>query len=313
MAEHFLPASAASVHYNWNRDRPPVLSIRDGDTVRFACRDSIDAQVNRHSTLADFLRRENRNGHALTGPVFVEDARPGDTLEIEVLDIRHQGWGWSSIVPGLGFLSERFDEPFFFVWELEERMTRSMGPAVVPLAPFLGIMGVARGEAGEFHTRQPAAGGGNMDVRLLARGAKLYLPVLAEGALFSCGDAHAAQGDGEVCINGIEMPCEADLRFRVHRGGRALAGPWCETTPPPADAPPRIGEWAMIESGEDALAAARRATSRMVDFLCERWSYPPERAYVLCSAAMDLRFAQVVNRPVHTVTASLAKGLFGGG
>ena len=313
MAEHFLPNDPANIHYSWDRSRGPVLTIRSGDSVRFDCRDSIDAQMDRHSTLADFLRREIRPGHALSGPVFIEDARPGDVLEIEVLDIRHRGWGWSSIVPGLGFLSERFNEPFFFVWELDERVTRSMAPAVVPLAPFLGIMGLASDVAGELRTRQPGRFGGNMDVRLLTRGAKLYLPVLVEGGLFSCGDAHAAQGDGEVCINGIEMPCEAHLSFRVHRGGSTLAGPWCETAPPLADAPPRLGEWAMIESDEDALAAARRATSRMVDFLVERWGFRPEKAYLLCSAAMDLRLAQVVNQPVHTATASLPKSLFADG
>ena len=120
-------------------------------------------------------------------------------LQVEVLNVVHQGWGWSSVTNGLGFLQERFAEAYLFHWQLERKVSRSLAPAVVPLRPFCGVMGVAPAEAGEVRT-------GNMDVRELCRGSVLYLPVLNDGALFSAGEAHAAQGDGEVCINGIECP-----------------------------------------------------------------------------------------------------------
>ena len=125
--------------------------------------------------------------HALTGPIFVEGAEPGDVLEINVLDVAHKGWGWSSVIAGLGFLKERFSEPFLFHWELEGEESRSLAPAIVPLRPFCGVMGVAPAEPGEFRTRPPGIFGGNMDVRELCSGATLYLPVLNRGALFSAG------------------------------------------------------------------------------------------------------------------------------
>lgn len=305
MPEHSLGAEA--VHYRWNAALPPALTIRSGDTVHFRCRDASDGQITRRSTVADLLRLDRERVHSLVGPVSVEGAQPGDVLQIDILDVRHDGWGWSSIASGLGLLDARFREPYLFIWTLEEAYSLSMTPARVPLRPFCGIMGVARAEDGEFRTRPPGPFGGNLDVRDLARGATLYLPVLRPGALFSAGDVHAAQGDGEVCINGIEMPATVTLRFRVRRDLR-LTAPMAET---PADlAPlPARGEWLMIEAHENPLAAAAAATSRMVDFIADRWGLTPENAYVLCSVAMSLRLSQVVNRPVTTVTAALPKAI----
>jgi acetamidase/formamidase len=201
-------------------------------------------------------------------------------------------------------LEERFSEAYLFHWELEESISRSLAPAVVPLRPFCGVMGVAPGEVGEFRTRPPGNFGGNMDVRDLVAGATLYLPVLNAGAIFSAGDAHAAQGDGEVCINGIECPADVTLRFKLHKQ-RALAGPLVE-------APARVdfgSAWVVVESGVDALDAARAATSRMVDLLVAEWGFSPVHAYILCSVAMDLRLAQVVNRPMITVAAAISKSV----
>ena len=304
MAEHFL--GEESIHHRWNAALPPALTICSGDTVHFRCRDSSDGQVTPQSTAADFLRIDRERIHALTGPVFVEDARPGDVLQIDILDVRHGGWGWSSIVDGLGLLDRRFREPHLFIWTLEEDFSTSLTPARVPLRPFCGIMGVAPTEDGELRTRPPGPFGGNMDVRDLTRGATLYLPVMRPGALFSTGDVHAAQGDGEVCINGIETPAEVSLRFRVRRDFR-LTAPMAETPARPATV--RAGKWLMIEAHEDPLAAAAAAASRMVDFIAGRWGIPPENAYVLCSATMSLRLSQVVNRPLVTVTAGLPKSI----
>jgi acetamidase/formamidase len=215
--------------------------------------------------------------------------------------------GWTSVVSGLGFLKQRFTDPYFFSWKLEGSVSRSLAPAIVPLRPFCGVMGVAQAEDGEFRTRPPGNFGGNMDVRELCTGATLYLPVLNSGALFSAGDAHAAQGDGEVCINGIECPVDATLRFHLHKK-RALAGPMVES---PALSKPNQddanGAWIVVESATDATVAARAATSRMIDFLVERWGFSDVHAYLLCSVAMHLRFSQVVNEPMFTVSAAIAK------
>jgi acetamidase/formamidase len=263
-----------------------------------SCLDASGAQVNRESTVEDFLLIDRGRIHALTGPIRIDGAKTGDVLEIQILRVEHQGWGWSSVIPGLGFLKEQFREPFLFHWELDREVSRSLGPAVVPLRPFCGVMGVAPAEDGEFRTRPPGPFGGNMDVRELATGSILYLPVLNDGALFSAGDAHAAQGDGEVCINGIECPSNASLRFLVHPQ-QTLSGPLIESAP--ADA------WIVVESHTDAISAARAATERMIELLIARWAFAPVHAYLLCSVAMKLRISQVVNEPMITVSAAMPK------
>lgn len=305
MAEHVL--SAEPTHSRWNRALAPRLSIAPGDTVHLQCVDASGAQVRPGMTLAEYVAIDRGRIHALTGPIYVDGAQPGDVLQIDVLAVAHKGWGWSSVVAGLGFLKQRFTEPYLFHWQLEPTVSRSLVPAIVPLRPFCGVMGVAPAEDGEFRTRPPGPFGGNMDVRELCGGAKLYLPVLNPGALFSAGDAHAAQGDGEVCINGIECPADVSLHFHLHQQ-QPLAGPLVES----AAASKHDLEshaWIVVESATDITTAARGASSRMIDLLVERWGFSEVHAYLLCSVAMHLRLSQVVNEPMFTVTAALPKSV----
>lgn len=307
MAEHYL--NAEPTHSRWNRALKPRLRVTPGDVVRLECVDSSGAQVNASTTLDEYLKIDRDRIHTLTGPIFVEGAEVGDVLQVDVLEVAHKGWGWTSVVSGLGFLKQRFAEPFFFVWKMEGDISKSIAPAVVPIRPFCGVMGVAPAEDGEFKTRPPGVFGGNMDVRQLCTGATLYLPVLNRGALFSAGDAHGAQGDGEVSINGIECPADVTLRFQVHKQ-RALPGPMIET---PAgrklETDASAGEWVVVESSNDAMGAARAATSRMIDLLVDRWGFSAVHAYLLCSVAMNLRFSQVVNEPIITVSAAISKSI----
>ena len=302
MANHAL--SAEPIHSRWNRDLPPRLTIASGDTVHLECLDASGAQVRPGMTLEEYIDINRERIHALTGPIFVEGAEPGDVLQIDVLEVAHKGWGWSSVIAGLGFLKHRFADPYLFHWTLEPEVTRSLAPAIVPLRPFCGVMGVARVERGEFRTIPPGAFGGNMDVRELCAGATLYLPVFNQGALFSAGDAHAAQGDGEVCINGIECPADVTLRFRLHNQ-RTLHGPFIEAAP--RNAAQEAEAWVVVESATDAVDAARAATSRMIDLLVEHWDFSEIHAYLLCSVAMNLRLSQAVNEPMFTVSAALPK------
>jgi acetamidase/formamidase len=294
--------TAAPTHSRWNAALPPRLTIAPGDIVHFECQDSSGAQVHPAMTVDEFQHIDRGLIHALTGPVAISGANPGDVLQIDVLEVAHKGWGWSSIIPGLGFLKQRFADPFLFHWALDGATSLSLAPAVLPLRPFCGIMGVAPAEPGEFRTRPPGNFGGNMDVRELATGATLYLPVQQPGALFSCGDAHAAQGDGEVCINGIECPADVTLRFQLHKS-QPLTGPLIESAPSDEVGP----SWLVVESHTDTLTAALNATDRMVDLLVSRWDFSPEHAYLLCSVAMKLQISQVVNEPMITVSAALAK------
>ncbi len=302
MKQHTL--SANPTHSVWNRALPPRLRIDPGDTVHMECLDSSGAQVHPRMNLAQYLSIDRTRIHALTGPIFVNGAEPGDVLQIDVLEIAHKGWGWTSIVQGLGFLKRRFSTPYLFIWELGGDVTTSLAPAVVPVRPFCGVMGVARAEDGEFRTRPPGNFGGNMDVRELCAGATLYLPVLNPGALFSAGDAHAAQGDGEVCINGIECPVDVTLRFHLHKQ-RSLSGPVIESSPQRKQ--DNETGWIVVESDKDPTVAAQSATSRMIDLLVDRWGFTDVHAYLLCSVALHLKFSQVVNEPMFTVSATIPK------
>ena len=303
MREHIL--AAEPTHSVWDRLLAPRLHIDSGDEVEIACVDSSGSQVLPGMTVAEYLSIDRTRIHALTGPIWIHGAEPGDALQIDVLSTRHFGWGWSSIVEGLGFLKDRFRTPYLFHWRLDGEATSSLNPAVVPLRPFLGVMGVARRENGAFRTRPPGSFGGNLDVRELCAGSTLYLPVYNPGALFSCGDGHAAQGDGEVCINGIECPLDATLRFRVHKH-QPLAGPIVEATDAVA-ADASADCWVVVETGTDLAEAARGATNRMIDLLVSHWGFSDVHAYILCSVAMRLRLSQVVNEPVHTVCAAISK------
>ena len=303
MTEHQL--SALPTHSLWDRSLPPRLHVEPGDEVAFECVDASGGQVYAGMTTEQYLQIDRTRIHALTGPVWVDGAEPGDVLQVDVLATRHAGWGWSSIVEGLGFLKERFREPYLFHWLLDGESSSSLAPAVVPLRPFLGVMGVARADDGGFRTRPPGPFGGNLDVRELCAGSRLYLPVFNRGALFSCGDGHAAQGYGEVCINGIECPLDVTLRFHLHKR-QPLAGPIVEASE--AAARDTSGDaWVVVESGTDLADAARAATDRMVDLLVSRWGFSDIHAYILCSAALKLRLSQVVNEPVYTVSGALSK------
>src|SRR5580698_943158 len=303
MSEHKLIAEPT--HSVWDRDLEPRLRIAPGDEVQFECKDASGGQVHSEMTVEQFQEIDRTRIHALTGPVWIEGAEPGDVLQVDVLATQHRGWGWSSVIPGLGFLKERFAEPFLFHWQLDGNVTRSLAPAVLPVRPFLGVMGVARAETGKFRTRPPGSYGGNLDVRELCAGSKLYLPVYNHGALFSCGDGHAAQGDGEVCINGIECPLDVTLRFRLHKQ-QPLTGPIVEARE--SAAPDSTADaWVVVETGIDLADAARAATGRMIDLLVSRWRFSEIHAYILCSVALKLRLSQVVNEPVYTVSAALSK------
>ena len=303
MREHIL--SAEPTHSVWDRSLAPRLHIDSGDEVQIACVDASGSQVHPGMSTDEYVRIDRTRIHALTGPIWINGAESGDVLEIDVLSTHHHGWGWTSIVEGLGFLKDRFRTPYLFHWHLDGESTSSLSPAIVPLRPFLGVMGVARAEDGSFRTRPPGPFGGNLDVRELCAGSRLYLPVYNPGALFSCGDGHAAQGDGEVCINGIECPLDVTLRLRVHKHQR-LTGPIVEASDTAA-ADCTADSWVVVETGIELADTARAATDRMVDLLVSRWGFTDVHAYILCSVAMRLGLSQVVNEPVHTVCAALSK------
>ncbi|MDQ7844517.1 MAG: acetamidase/formamidase family protein [Armatimonadota bacterium] len=305
---HFLPSE--KVHYAWNNRLAPALEINPGDTVVFDLREVTDNQITPTSTAAALTTIDWSRVYPLGGPVFVKGAQPGDTLEVEILDLHPKGWGWTGVIPGFGLLQEEFTTPYLHIWDLSAGDHTTMHENIrVPLDPFCGTMGVAPAESGEIPVMPPGVFGGNMDIRHLHRGSRLLLPVQVEGALFSCGDCHAAQGDGEVCVTGIEAPMHVALRFWV-RKDRPIPEPQFITPGPLTGKYDEKGYYATTGIAPDLMEAARKAVRHMIGYLTTRYSLTPEDAYVLCSVAVDLKISEVVDKPNWIVTAYAPLSMF---
>ena len=307
--QHFLDASV--VHYEWNNAIPARLTIDSGDTVVFETRDASDEFYSPRSTHADVMRRVFK-GHPLTGPVHVRGARRGDVLAVEILEVvPRASFGWTNVRPGRGLLPEgEFAKPFLQIWDVSDgRFARGMRDIAVPLEPFPGVMGVALDDAGAHATAPPRKNGGNMDIKQLTAGATVFLPVWVDGALFSVGDAHGAQGDGEVCITAVEMNARITLRFEL-MPGLAFPEPQLRTRGPIAQAT-RGPHYATTAHGPDLHECARQAVRHMIDHLVRNRGLTREEAYVLCSVAVDLKVSEIVDAPNWIVSAFLPEMVFG--
>jgi acetamidase/formamidase len=300
------------VHREWNNALAPRLTIEPGDTVVFRTRDAADSHYKRASTHADVLARGPFRGHPLTGPVRVRGAEPGDALVVDVLAMRPAlDFGWTAVRPGRGLLPEpEFPDPFLQIWDLSDGVSARMDTRVrVPLAPFPGVMGTALDEPGAHSTMPPRKNGGNMDVKQLGVGTTLYLPVWVPGALFSVGDGHGAQGDGEVCVTAVEMAAEVTLRLGLEKA-RPLEEPRFRT-PGPIGTAATSGPWyATTAHGPDLYACAQQAVRYMIDHLARNRGFSREEAYVIASVAVDLRISEIVDAPNWIVSAFLPESIF---
>ncbi|MFB6210414.1 MAG: acetamidase/formamidase family protein [Halobacteriales archaeon] len=310
--DHRLSDRDANIHNAWDNSLEPILTVDAGDVVRFECRDAGDGQIDVESTAAD-IRDMNRDPiHPLTGPVAVKNAEPGDVLEIELLEFQHKGVGYSLFYPGemgTGLLPEEFDEPGLHVWDLEGDVGTFVNGIEIPLDPFPGVIGVAPDEDGEHSTTPPRRVGGNMDIKHLTKGATVYLPVEVADALFSIGDCHAAQGDGEVCVTGIEAPMFVTARFTV-RKDMSIEQPQFETDHP--FTPRGVDQEMYATSGidDDLMEATKKAVRHMIDHLNEERGLSRAEAYILCSAIVDLKINEVVDAPNWVVSAYLPESIF---
>jgi acetamidase/formamidase len=298
------------VHFSWDVGHEPVLTVASGDTVIVHTRDVSDNQITPDSTSAD-LDLDWDRVYPLAGPIAVEGAQPGHTLAIEILDLHTQGWGWTAILPGLGLLPDEFPDPYLRIFDLSEGTTTYLRDDIaIPIAPFLGTMGVCPAGASQQAVMPPGPFGGNMDTRQLVRGTMLFLPVQVEGALFSCGDAHAAQGDGEVCVTGIESPMYGALRFTLHED-RSIPAPQFRTAP--GSLTPRVdagGFYGTTGVGPDLYTAAQDAVRAMIDYLGEEHDLSREDAYVLSSLCVDLKISEIVDAGQYIVSAVLPLSIF---
>ncbi|MXR21053.1 acetamidase/formamidase family protein [Halobacterium bonnevillei] len=311
-ADYELSDDDANVHHAWDNSLDPALAVEPGDVVRFECRDAVDEQVGPDTTAEEFGNVSFDPVHPLTGPVYVEGAEPGDVLEVELLGFEHKGWGYTGFMPGdmgLGLLPEDFEDPGYHAWDLDGEVGHFVNDIEVPLDPFPGTIGVAPGEDGEHDTLPPRDVGGNMDVKHLTEGSTVYLPVECEGALFSTGDCHAAQGDGEVCVTGIEAPMFVTARFDV-RTDLDIEQPEFESDHPftaTGEDEPMYGTTGIAP---DLMDATKKAVRHMIAHLHEERGLTRSEAYILCSAAVDLKISEVVDAPNWTVSAYLPESIF---
>jgi formamidase len=349
-----LAAQAAKGHNRWHPDIPPILRLDPGDEVVLDTLDAVDRQILSTTRLEELAKCDLNVAHPLTGPIWVNGVEAGDLLEVQLLDIIADDYGWTAQLPGFGFLRDLYTEPHLVRWRLASGFAESPDlPGVrIPGASFPGVIGVAPSRA-QLHriiarelataerggvvlppeprsalpatepiaseglrTIPPRENGGNLDVKQLVKGTTVYLPVWTEGALLSIGDAHFAQGDGEVCGTAIEMAATFHLGFNLHKQAareRRLNG--VQFTGTEQSRPRRyyattgLSMRGETQESEDATLAARNALLAMIDYLQLR-GFNRQQAYAICSVAVDLRVSEVVDVPNFVVTAFLPLDIF---
>ena len=293
---------AAGAHNRWHPDLEPVARVAPGGVVTLETRDGLDGQLTPESTHADCGRLDDGLAHPLTGPVFVDGAEPGDVLEVGLVDFETPAFGVNCVIPGFGFLADVFTEPYLVPWELDGAVARSpeLPGIAVPACVHAGVIGVAPSQAlmetqrareeriraaggpvaadapesasppsaaGGLRTIPPREIGGNLDIRQLVAGSRLFLPVHVPGALFSIGDLHFAQGDGEVCGTGIEIEAAVTVRLGLRKAPRWVPRFPAYLTPPRPERACFATTGIPEESPMDLTAAARAALIAMIDWL----------------------------------------------
>jgi acetamidase/formamidase len=289
----------AEHHFGWDNANTPVLTVAPGDSVEFETVDSSGGQLNKDSTVAAVGALDFGKVNPVTGPVFIDGAEPGDAVKVKILHLSPSGWGWTANIPGFGLLADQFTDPALNIWRYDTATMAlsAYGPGgQVPLKPFCGTIGLAPAEAGTLSIVPPRRVGGNMDIRDIAEGTELWLPVEVAGGLFSLGDTHAAQGDGEVCGTAIESPMSVALHFELEKAA-GLEFPRFRTPGPVTRHFDAKGYDVTTGIGPDLMQAARAAVMNMIDLLSRAHAMSAVEAYMLCSVAGDLRISEIVDQP----------------
>ena len=305
MALYIVEPDRRTLHGAFSRDFAAILTIDPGDTVRFRTLDADWNLAPRLSTRYDerpvqFTPRPpgQEDGHALCGPIAIRGAQPGMTLGVQINAIRPGGWGFTQVGGWPHLVHTRLgvvDQGPYLLWTLNATTLqgRNQYGEVVALRPFMGIMGMPPDAPGLHSTVPPRVTGGNIDCKELVAGSTLYLPIAVPGGLFSVGDGHAAQGDGEVCVTAIECPMEqVDLTFHVHEHLRLST--------PRANTP--LG-WLTFGFHEDVNEAAMLALVAMIELMGELYGMDRHHALAMASVIVELRITQIVNhiRGVHAI------------
>ena len=302
----------AQHHFGWDNSIAPAKRVTPGSTILFHCHDSSAGQLGPSSTVQDVVDLDFGKINPVSGPIYIEGAEPGDSVKVTIESFAPSGWGWTANIPGFGLLADQFTDAALTLWKYDPD---SLAPALwgdqgkVPLKPFCGTIGNALAEAGLHSIVPPRRVGGNLDIRDLAAGTTLYLPVEVAGALFSVGDTHAAQGDGEVCGTAIESPMDVVLTLDLVKGEN-LKTPRFTTPGPVTNHLDAKGYEATTGMGPDLMQAARDAVSAMVDLLCKQRGMSAVDAYMLVSTCGDLRISEIVDMPNWVVSFYFPRCVF---
>lgn len=295
--------TADNTHNRFSRAIPPTLTVPSGSIVEVHTKEATDGQLTAASDVSAMATLDFDPIHPLTGPIFVEGAEPGDVLEVKLHSFEVGDWGWAAVVPGFGFLADDFPDPYLKTFTLgpDAEFAQFTDRIRIPLAPFAGVMGVAPDTDSMLTTIPPRANGGNMDNRHLTAGTTVYFPVRVPGALFSIGDTHAAQGDGEVSGTAVEAPMRIVLELTVRKDMHTMAEPQYETDE----------YYAVTGFALTIDEAARKATRYMIAYLVDVHGLERVEAYVLCSFAADLKISETVDAPHMLVSMHIPKSVLG--
>lgn len=349
-------------HNRWHPDIKPAVEVEPGTIVGLETRDAFDGFIKPDTQASDLANAKLSVVHPLTGPVYVKGAEPGDVLEVTVVEVAPEKFGFTVQVPGFGFLRDEFTEPYLVRWNIGDGFATSDElPGVrIPGAPFMGVIGLApshdlleqinRREAAlaerggvvllpdpedaipagggiasnAMRTIAPHENGGNVDIKQLTQGTVIRFPVYTSGGLFSVGDAHFAQGDGEACGTAIEMSATCYCSFNILKGLASrrnindIQFSREDYFAAPEMAVPRrffatTGQCVSREGvahSEDATLAAKNALLNMIDHLIAERGFTKQQAYAICSVAVDLKISELVDVPNFIVSAFLPLDIF---
>jgi amidase len=264
--------------WSFGPDLPPVLEVEPGATVTFETNDCFTGQIQSEADLVTGIDLGRING--ATGPVAVRGAEPGDSLVVEILDVRPVEWGVATLIPGFGQLTEQVRSPLTRLFEVRDGLVRMNDRVSFPARPMVGVVGVATG--GETLSNGLAGRhGGNLDDHLHGAGARIYFPVRQPGGMFAVGDMHAAMGDGEICFTGVEIAGEVDVRFDLLKGKQAT-WPVTELT----------DRWVPHATAPDYADALQLVSEEAARLLVDEHGFSIEDAFVFLSVACDAGVAQ---------------------
>jgi acetamidase/formamidase len=302
---HFT-VDSTSRHLVWDNQIPPAVTVEPGDEIDVVMVDASGAQISSSDGDEAVASLDFGAVNPCTGPIKVVGAKPGMTLLVEFLELEVGSWAWTANIPGFGLLADEFPDPRLWISSVGANSVATPIGVEIPKRAMIGTIGVPGPQTGSAPLLVPTQWGGNMDIAQVGRGATLSLPVGVEGALLSMGDAHAVQGDGEVCGTGAET--SATARCRISLADREIETP---TLTYQASAQPEI-VFATTGIGPDLLTASREASLRAVDHLSRQLRIDPIDAYLLLSLVGELRISEVVDAPNWVVTMHIDAQMMGG-